>query len=107
MAAGLGKRMKSSKPKVLHELLGRPVLWYVLRAAAAAKPRKIVVVVHHSADEVEEAVGSWRIEPKPIFVDQREMLGTGHAVSQAEPAVGRVHDVLVLPGDEPLTDALQ
>ena len=107
MAAGLGKRLKSSKPKVLHELLGRPVLWYVLRAAEAAQPQKMVVVVHHSAEEVEGAVRSWGIRPKPVFVDQREMLGTGHAVLQAEPAVGRAHDVLVLPGDEPLVDADQ
>jgi bifunctional UDP-N-acetylglucosamine pyrophosphorylase/glucosamine-1-phosphate N-acetyltransferase len=107
MAAGLGKRLKSSKPKVLHELLGRPVLWYVLRAAAAAKPQKLVIVVHHSREEVEAAVRSWNLEPKPTFVDQVEMLGTGHAVLAAEPAVGRVHDVLVLPGDEPLVDTEQ
>src|SRR5262249_11240485 len=107
MAAGLGKRLKSSKPKVLHELLGRPVLWYVLQAAAAAKPNKLIVVVHHSAEEVEAAVRTWGIEPKPVFVDQVEMLGTGHAVMQAEQAVGRAHDVLVLPGDEPLVDAEQ
>jgi bifunctional UDP-N-acetylglucosamine pyrophosphorylase/glucosamine-1-phosphate N-acetyltransferase len=107
MAAGLGKRLKSAKPKVLHELLGRPVLWYVLRAAQAAKPDKLIVVVHHDAEEVEAAVRSWNVEPKPVFVDQEKMLGTGHAVLQAEHAVGRAHDVLVLPGDEPLTDAEQ
>jgi len=107
MAAGLGKRLKSSRPKVLHELLGRPALWYVLRAAEAAKPAKIVLVVHHGRDEVEAAVRSWGITPKPVFVDQREMLGTGHAVMAAEQAVGRARDVLVLPGDEPLVDAEQ
>src|SRR3954447_7051012 len=107
MAAGLGKRLKSSRPKVLHELLGRPALWYVLRAAETAKPAKIVLVVHHGRDEVEAAVRSWGITPKPIFVDQREMLGTGHAVMAAEQAVGRARDVLVLPGDEPLVDAEQ
>jgi len=107
MAAGLGKRMKSSKPKVLHELLGRPVLWYVLKAAEAARPNKLIVVVHHDAEEVEAAVRSWNLQPKPVFVDQQKMLGTGHAVLQAEPAVGRAHDVLVLPGDEPLVDSEQ
>jgi bifunctional UDP-N-acetylglucosamine pyrophosphorylase / glucosamine-1-phosphate N-acetyltransferase len=107
MAAGLGKRLRSTKPKVLHELLGRPVLWYVLRAAQAAKPRKMIVVVHHAAEEVEAAVRSWNLEPKPVFVDQRKMLGTGHAVLAAKEAVGRANDVLVMPGDEPLVTAEQ
>ncbi len=108
LAAGLGKRLKSTKPKVLHDLLGRPVLWYVLQAARSAKPSKLIVVVHHSREEVEAAVRSWDLGGiKPVFVDQREMLGTGHAVLAAEQAVGRANDVLVLPGDEPLVSAEQ
>ena len=53
LAAGLGKRLKSSTPKVLHEVLGRPVLWYVLRAAQSAAPSKLIVVVHNGREEVE------------------------------------------------------
>ena len=108
LAAGLGKRLKSTKPKVLHELLGRPVLWYVLQAVRAAKPSKLIVVVHHDREEVEEAVRSWDLGGlKPAFVDQGQPLGTGHAVLAAEQAVGRAADVLVLPGDEPLVTGEQ
>jgi bifunctional UDP-N-acetylglucosamine pyrophosphorylase / glucosamine-1-phosphate N-acetyltransferase len=102
LAAGLGKRLKSSRPKVLHDVAGRPVLWHVLRAAVATKPAKLIVVVHNARREVEEAVRSWDLSPRPVFVDQGEPLGTGHAVLVAERAVGRLDDVLVLPGDEPL-----
>src|SRR5437764_3579676 len=107
LAAGLGKRLKSKRAKVLHDICGKPVLWHVLHAAAAAKPDRIVVVVHHGASEVEEAARSWGIEPEPAFVDQGEPLGTGHAVTVAEEAVGPVADVLVLAGDEPLLTAGQ
>lgn len=99
LAAGKGKRLKSSTPKVLHPICGRPALWWVLRNAVAARPSRIVVVVHHGADEVREAVRSWGIKPEPVFVEQGEALGTGHAVLVAEKAIGRVDDVLVIGGD--------
>jgi len=99
LAAGKGKRMKSTAPKVLQPLCGRPVLWHVLHTARAAKPTRIVVVVGHGAVEVEAAVRSWDITPAPVFVHQREQLGTGHAVMVAEKAVGRTADVLVANGD--------
>jgi bifunctional UDP-N-acetylglucosamine pyrophosphorylase/glucosamine-1-phosphate N-acetyltransferase len=102
LAAGLGKRLKSKVPKVLHEICGRPVLWHVLQAARTAKPSRVVVVVHHGAEEVAAAVRSWGIKPEPAFADQGEPLGTGHAVMAAEGAIGRAADVLVLTGDEPL-----
>jgi bifunctional UDP-N-acetylglucosamine pyrophosphorylase/glucosamine-1-phosphate N-acetyltransferase len=105
LAAGRGKRMKSSRPKVLHEVCGRPGLWYVLRAAAALRPSRLVVVVGHQPEDVESAVRSWQVRPEPVFVDQGRPLGTGHAVSAAERAVGRERDVLVLPGDDPLVTA--
>ena len=104
LAAGKGKRLKSANPKVLHPICGKPALWHVLQAALAAKPAKIVVVVGHGADEVRAAVRSWEIKPAPVFVEQAEQLGTGHAVATAEKAVGRADDVLVLGGDfDPLT----
>jgi bifunctional UDP-N-acetylglucosamine pyrophosphorylase/glucosamine-1-phosphate N-acetyltransferase len=99
LAAGKGKRLRSSTPKVLHPICGRPALWWVLRNARAARPSKIVVVVHHGADEVRRAVGSWGIRPEPTFVEQGESLGTGHAALVAERAVGKVDDVLVMAGD--------
>jgi bifunctional UDP-N-acetylglucosamine pyrophosphorylase / glucosamine-1-phosphate N-acetyltransferase len=105
LAAGKGKRMKSGKPKVLHAVCGRPSLWHVLKAAVAARPSTIVVVVHPGAEDVEAAVRSWGLQPDHVFVEQGEALGTGHAVSAAEDAVGKAEDVLVLPGDDPLVRA--
>jgi len=60
------------------------------------------VVVSNERARVIEAASSWDLEPAPVFVDQGEPLGTGHAVSAAERAVGRATDVLVLAGDDPL-----
>jgi bifunctional UDP-N-acetylglucosamine pyrophosphorylase / glucosamine-1-phosphate N-acetyltransferase len=99
LAAGAGKRLKSATPKVLHPICGKPALWYVLQSAAAARPVKIVVVVGHGEDAVRAAVSSWGIKPTPIFVEQTQQLGTGHAVLVAEKAVGASDDVLVLGGD--------
>ena len=102
LAAGRGKRMKSTRPKVLHDVCGRPSLWHVLRAAAAVRPQTLVVVVREPGDQVEEAVTTWGLKPQPTFVYQGTPLGTGHAVGAAESAVGKVGDVLVLSGDDPL-----
>jgi bifunctional UDP-N-acetylglucosamine pyrophosphorylase/glucosamine-1-phosphate N-acetyltransferase len=99
LAAGKGKRLKSSTPKVLHPICGKPALWHVLQLAKAARPDRIVVVVGHGGDAVRDAVGSWGITPPPVFVEQRTQLGTGHAVLAAEDAVGSVDDVVVLGGD--------
>ncbi len=104
LAAGKGKRLKSSKPKVLHPICGRPALWHVLQGVLATTPNKIVVVVGHGADDVRSAVRSWGLKPAPVFVEQTEQLGTGHAVLAAEQAVGRAQDVLVVGGDfDPVT----
>ncbi len=104
LAAGKGKRLKSSTPKVLHPVCGRPVLWWTLQGVRAARPSRIVIVVHHGADEVRDAVRSWGIAPEPVFVEQGEALGTGHAVLVAEKAIGKVGEVLVANGDfDPVT----
>jgi bifunctional UDP-N-acetylglucosamine pyrophosphorylase / glucosamine-1-phosphate N-acetyltransferase len=106
LAAGKGKRLRSDTPKVLHPVAGRPLLWHTLQLVRAAKPDRIVVVVGHGADDVRQAVGSFGIEPAPVFVEQDEQLGTGHAVQLAEKAVGRTDDVLVANGDfDPITPA--
>jgi bifunctional UDP-N-acetylglucosamine pyrophosphorylase / glucosamine-1-phosphate N-acetyltransferase len=99
LAAGRGKRLRSDLPKVLHPVCGRPILWHTLQVVRAAKPSRIVVVVGHGAVDVREAVESWGIEPAPVFVEQAEQLGTGHAVQLAEDAVGKAADVLVANGD--------
>jgi len=94
--------MKSERPKVLHEICGRPALWHVLKAARAARPTPLAVVVGQEGDAVAEAVRSWDLGSALVFVEQRSPLGTAHAVAAAERAVGRADDVLVLAGDDPL-----
>jgi bifunctional UDP-N-acetylglucosamine pyrophosphorylase / glucosamine-1-phosphate N-acetyltransferase len=105
LAAGKGTRMKSATPKVLHPIAGKPALWHALQTGLTAKPTKIVIVVGHGANEVEAAVRSWAITPKPVFVVQRPQRGTAHAIAVARQAVGRATDVLVANGDfDPVTD---
>jgi len=104
LAAGKGKRLKSKLPKVLQPVRGRPALWHVATAALAARPDRLIVVVGQGADQVEEAVRSWGLAPEPAFVRQSQALGTGHAVSAAEQAAGRVAEVLVMAGDDPLVE---
>lgn len=104
LAAGKGKRLRSATPKVLHPICGKPALWHVLQAGLAARPTRIVVVVAPGADDVREAVRSWGLTPRPVFVEQPKQLGTGDAVRVAQSAVGRVEDVLVMGGDfDPVT----
>lgn len=95
LAAGEGKRMRSRRPKVLHELCGRPLLGYALRSARALADR-IVVVAPPDSPAVAAAAG-----PEVQVVEQRERLGTGHAVLQARNTCGE-DAILVLPGDVPL-----
>lgn len=97
LAAGQGKRMHSDLPKVLHPLLGRPMIAYVLDTARALHPERVVVVVGHKGDQVRAALGDG-----VLFAEQKQRLGTGHAVLQARAAVGDCHTVCVLYGDMPL-----
>ncbi len=104
LAAGKGKRLKSSSPKVLHPLCGRPLLWHAVRNALAARPDRLVIVVSNGADRVRAEVDSWGLRVPVTFVDQGEPLGTGHAVLAAERAVGSASEVLVVGGDyDPVT----
>ncbi|NUA31453.1 bifunctional UDP-N-acetylglucosamine diphosphorylase/glucosamine-1-phosphate N-acetyltransferase GlmU [Cupriavidus basilensis] len=101
LAAGMGKRMNSALPKVLHPLAGRPLLAHVIETARKLLPTRLVVVVGHGADRVREAVGA----PDVAFALQAEQLGTGHAVAQALPLLDDSQPTLVLYGDVPLTEA--
>jgi bifunctional UDP-N-acetylglucosamine pyrophosphorylase/glucosamine-1-phosphate N-acetyltransferase len=96
LAAGEGKRMRSRRPKVLHPLCGRPLIGYALRAARTVADR-LVIVVGPNAEEVLAVAGDG-----VIAVEQRERLGTGHAVLQARQAGGEAATILVMPGDMPL-----
>jgi len=82
LAAGLGKRMQSDLPKVLHTLAGKPMLGHVLDSARQLKPARIIVVVGHGADRVKQA---YEGQADLHFVLQQPQQGTGHAVQQAVP----------------------
>src|SRR3989442_10551092 len=105
LAAGLGRRMRSARAKVLHELVGRPLVCPVAAALAALDPDRVALVVGHQADAVRAAVadaGRLGIRDLRIVV-QPEQRGTGHAVACAAAAfAGFAGDVLVLYGDVPL-----
>lgn len=104
LAAGQGKRMHSSKPKVLHAVLGEPMLLHVLRAAAALEPWRMVVVTGHGRETVEAYVTA-STDPAAVGVtciEQRNPNGTGHAVLCAQPAWDGADEVLILYGDVPL-----
>lgn len=98
LAAGQGTRMKSQLPKVLHPLLGKPLVQYSLDLAKAVTNQKPIIVVGHGSDGVKETVGN-----AAQFVAQPEQLGTGHAVLQAEPTLTGFNGlVLVISSDMPL-----
>ena len=99
LAAGQGTRMRSKLPKVLHDLAGRPLLAHVLDAARGLKPRSINVVVGHAAGQVRAAFADAR---DVAWIEQRQQLGTGHALAQALPSVAAEAVVLNLYGDVPL-----
>src|SRR5262249_51301510 len=102
LAAGQGTRMRSKLPKVLHDLAGRPLLAHVLDAARALKPASINVVVGHAASQVRAAFADAR---DVTWVEQRQQLGTGHALAQALPSVAADAVVLNLYGDVPLVSS--
>lgn len=102
LAAGLGKRMRSELPKVLHPLAGRPLLAHVVETARALHPRRIFVVHGHGAEQVRAAFAG---QPDIEWVLQGEQLGTGHAAQQAAPKLSSEGQVLILYGDVPLVRA--
>lgn len=98
LAAGKGTRMKSKLPKVLHNVLGKPMITHVLESLSGALIDKKIVVLGHKADLVEEVLND-----DIQIAYQREQLGTGHAVKEAKDFLtGKEDKVLVLCGDTPL-----
>ena len=98
LAAGLGTRMKSKLPKVLHKITGVPMINHVLQALEQAQIQRKILVLGHGAKEVEEQVG---VSVEVVY--QREQLGTGHAVLQTRPLLEKcTGPVLVVCGDTPL-----
>ena len=101
LAAGPGKRMHSSTPKVLHRLAGRAMLSHVFDTAKQLSPKVICVVYGHGGERVRQAVD----ENGVVWVMQEPQLGTGHAVMQAAPHLDERWPTLVLYGDVPLIRA--
>ena len=105
LAAGMGKRMQSDLPKVLHPIAGKSMLAHVLDSARELEPEKVVVVVGHGAERVQQTFAQAEL----AFALQQPQHGTGHAVQQAVPELvgGDQEDdaTLVLYGDVPLVQA--
>lgn len=100
LAAGMGKRMKSDKAKVLHEILGKPMIMYVVETAKKVAGNDVVLVIGNHAEKVRNIVSE---NHTVIFALQKEQLGTGHAVSCALPYLpDHTKDVIILCGDVPL-----
>ena len=100
LAAGEGTRMKSSLPKVLHEVAGRTLVGHVLHAVQGLSPQQIRVVVGSGREKVEEHIAA--ISPKAVTVFQEKRGGTGHATQLALAGISPKGSVLVLAGDTPL-----
>ena len=113
LAAGKGTRMKSDKPKVVHEVLGKPMVYYSIEAAKNAGCEKVCVIVGYKAEEVERSIESTYeslglsdvMKDTVSYALQKEQLGTGHAVKCASDFIGNEGDVVVLCGDTPLVTA--
>lgn len=100
LAAGEGTRMKSNHPKVMHKIMGHPLVWWAVRSAKQSGADNIIVVVGNGADEVRNLL---KDEEGVVCVEQTERLGTGHAVKSVLDQV-EIEDgcVVVLNGDSPL-----
>jgi bifunctional UDP-N-acetylglucosamine pyrophosphorylase/glucosamine-1-phosphate N-acetyltransferase len=108
LAAGEGRRMNSSRLKVLHEIAGRPLLGHAVHAAAALAPEHLVVVAGHGRDQVREYLGGLSVElsRSALLAIQEQQLGTGHAVACALDSLPTLAGpVMVTYGDVPLLDA--
>jgi len=105
LAAGMGKRMLSSLPKVLQPIAGRPMLYHLLDTARLIEADRLIIVVGHGEHAIRAALAD---EPDVYFVSQSPQLGTGHAVQQAVTALGlngNSDATMVLYGDVPLVQA--
>jgi UDP-N-acetylglucosamine diphosphorylase/glucosamine-1-phosphate N-acetyltransferase len=105
LAGGLGKRMKSDIPKVLHKLMGKPMLVRVIETAFSLSPEKIFLIVGKYEPIIRETLAQYISLDNIVFVNQNEALGTGHAVQCALPELLQLpkdDKILILSGDVPL-----
>jgi bifunctional UDP-N-acetylglucosamine pyrophosphorylase/glucosamine-1-phosphate N-acetyltransferase len=99
LAAGKSTRMKSKRPKALHEICGKPMLQYVLDACYDAGCDRILLVVGHGKDEI---IAEFEHDKRIHWVEQTEQLGTGHAARMCEPHLRKSGNVFILTADGPL-----
>lgn len=100
LAAGEGTRMKSADPKVIHPILGKPMVQYAIDAALPVTDQQPILVVGHQGDQVMNLVGE-----QVRYVHQEEQLGTAHALQQAQDLLGESDLILVTNADMPLIRA--
>jgi len=98
LAAGKGTRMRSELPKILHEIANRPLLQHVYDTAKQLENNTIKIVVGHGAEQVTDALKNLDAD----WVEQKQQLGTGHAVQQVSDQIADSDNVLILYGDVPL-----
>ena len=106
MAGGLGKRMNSELPKVLHNILEKPMLVHIINQAKLINPTKILIVVGKYKNIIKETLEKYiDIDEQIIFIDQPIALGTGHAIQCCKNELLKYNDsskVIILSGDVPL-----
>ncbi len=101
LAAGKGTRMKSDKPKVLHEIFNKPLVSWVISACENIGSSENIVIIGHKGEDVRNFIS--KNHPESVCIEQKEQLGTGHAVSMAKDALSNFDGtVLILCGDTPL-----
>lgn len=109
LAAGKGTRMASDRPKVLHTLAGKPLLFHVIDTACQLNPTRLLVVYGHGGDALPKAVAHRDSAPNAggdiIWIEQAQQLGTGHALQQTLAELGENGLTLILFGDVPLISA--
>lgn len=105
LAAGMGTRMRSNLAKVLHPVLGRPMVCYPVEAALKAGVDRVAVVVGHQGDDVQRVLSETFPDADITFAEQKQMLGTADAVRCALPATEGFERVIILCGDTPALDA--
>lgn len=99
LAAGKGTRMKSDLAKVAHTICGRPMVDYVLDTALKLTPKNIYLVIGHQAEHIKELTKKYKV----VYVEQKEQMGTGHAIMVTEPSLKEKSGTsLILCGDVPL-----
>jgi len=102
LAAGQGTRMRSSTPKVLHPIGGKPMLQHVIDSCQKLDVEKIAIIYGHGGEQVQQTIQLTETKTNLVWVEQKEQKGTGHAVAQAESHIDDDATVLIAYGDVPL-----